>query len=135
MSSTKAHQLARKYGKKFGGNLLLEGAVDGGNILNKIASAMKSDGLLQDLEGKVVSLAGYIENPPARALKTGYGGETIQTAYVTGLAIQDKILYAITADKVYRLHGPWYPDIIKGNTILNEMWEDVKKQVLDKSNK
>lgn len=134
MSTTKAHQLARKYGKKFAGNLLLEGVVTGEGILDKITQSLKTKSLgMELLPDKVVTLQGYIEYSPAKARKEGQEGTTIQTSYVSGLAVLDKSLYAITADKVYRIHGPFYPDVIKSNPVLNEMWEGVKRQVADEA--
>lgn len=129
MSTIRAHKFARKYGKRYGGNLCLEGSVSGKEIFDH-----------EDLQGievpdNLVLLKGYVEYSPAKVKKTGAEGHNVQTSYVTGLAINDKQLYAITADAVYRIHGPWFSQVIKENPHLNSMWEDLKNRVVSKINK
>lgn len=123
-TTTKAHRFAQKYGKKYGGNLSLEGCKSGAQILNHEK--------LPDIEvpDNIVTLTGYIEFNDAKARKTGKDGAQIRTGYVTSLAIQDRQLYAVTVDSVYRLVGPWTADVITSNPFLNSLWEELKAQVL-----
>lgn len=135
MSSTKAHRFAAKYGKKFGGNLTLEGTISGRPVLDKITNAVNLGDSTAELESKLVYATGYLEYSFGKARKEGRDGITVKTAYVTGFAILDKMLYLITADSVYRITGPYYADVIKSDDILAGMWEDVKKQVLARASK
>lgn len=135
MSSTKAHRFAAKYGKKFGGNLTLEGTISGRPVLDKITNAVSLGDSTAELESKLVYATGYLEYSFGKARKEGRDGITVKTAYVTGFAILDKMLYLITADSVYRITGPYYADVIKSDDILAGMWEDVKKQVLARASK
>ncbi len=124
MSTVKMAEFARKYGKKYGGNLCLEGSTSGDELIKH------ED--LPDLKvpEKIVTLNGYIEFNEAKRRKTGKDGTQVRTGYVTGLAVHSGQLYAITVDSVYRIYGPWYPDVIKNDPFLNSLWEDVKKGVL-----
>lgn len=123
-SSTKAHRLAQKYGKKFGGNLCVEGCLAGKEIL-------KHEKLPDiDIPDRIVLLTGYIEYNVAKARKAGKDGTQIRTGYVTSFAINDGQLYAITIDSVYRLHGPWMADVITENPFLKSLWDNVKEQVI-----
>ncbi|MEI9553783.1 hypothetical protein [Enterobacter hormaechei] len=129
MSTTKMAEFARKYGKKYGGNLCLEGSKSGNQLINHEK--------LPDLQvpEKIVTLTGYIEFNEAKRRKTGKDGAQVRTGYVTGLAVNGGQLYAITVDSVYRIYGPWYPDVIKNDPFLNSLWEDVKKGVLAQASK
>lgn len=128
-TSTKAHRLAQKYGKRYGGNLCLEGCKSGAQVLNHESLP----GI--DVPDNIVTLTGYIEFNDAKARKTGKEGAQVRTGYVTSLAINDRQLYAITVDSVYRLYGPWTADVIVSNPFLNSLWEELKAQVLDQANK
>lgn len=129
MSMTRLATFARKYGKRVGGNLILEGCIAGNQILNH------ED--LDDVEvpDQIVTLSGYIEFNEAKQRKTGKEGTRIRTGYVTGLAINDGQLFAITVDSVYRLHGPWMADVITENPYLKSLWDDVKGAVLAQATK
>lgn len=135
MSSTKAHRFAAKYGKRFGGNLSLEGSLSGRPGLAKITNAVNIGDATAELEEKLVYATGYLEYSPGKARKEGREGITVKTAYVTGFAILDKMLYLITADSVYRITGPYYADVIKSDDILAGMWEDLKSKVLARASK
>lgn len=125
-------KFARKYGKKYGGNLYVEGSLSGHSLISK-GGAEGLDGI--DVSEKIVALTGYVEFNDAKARRTGKEGSQIQTGYVTGLAINDNYLFAITSDSVYRLDGPWYPEVIKGQPFLKSLWESVKAAVIDKASK
>lgn len=129
MSTTKMAEFARKYGKKYGGNLCLEGSKSGNQLINHEE--------LPDLQvpEKIVTLTGYIEFNEAKRRKTGKEGTQVRTGYVTGIAVHSGHLYAITVDSVYRIYGPWYADVITNDPFLNSLWEDVKKGVLAQASK
>lgn len=129
MSTTKMLEFARKYGKKYGGSLCLEASNSAGEVI--------SHEDLPDLKvpENIVTLTGYIEFNEAKRRKTGKEGTRVRTGYVTGLAVNSGQLYAITVDSVYRIYGPWYPDVIKNDPFLNSLWEDVKKGVIAQASK
>lgn len=129
MSITRMSAFARKYGKKYGGNLYLEGSMSGNEVLHH----EKLPGLV--VPERIVVLTGYIEYNSAKARKAGVEGRNIRTGYVTSLAVNDGQLYAITVDTVYRLYGKWMAEIITQDPFLNSLWEDVKKGVLAQASK
>ena len=129
MSTTKMAAFARKYGKKYGGNLCVEGSMSGRQLIDHEA--------FKDVEfpEKLVVLTGYIEFNEAKARKTGKEGSRVRTGYVTGFAVNSGHLYAITVDSFYRVHGPWYPDVITQDPFLKSLWDDVKAGVLAQASK
>lgn len=125
-------RFARKYGKKYGGNLYVEGSLSGHSLVSK-GGEKGLEGI--DIPEKIVALTGYVEFNDAKARRTGKEGSQIQTGYVTGLAIKDNFLFAITSDSVYRLDGPWYPEVITQQPFLKSLWESIKAVVIDRASK
>lgn len=104
-----------RFGKPFGGDLILEAAYSVGKE-EALHPQLKS---LEDILPKdIVRLVGRIDK------------ESVKTSFVVGLAAKSGYLYAITTEKVYRLTGSFYPEIIKDNPSLNAMWEDLKTRVM-----
>lgn len=126
MSINKMYQFSRKYGKKFGGVLFVEGSRSGDNLIPHEALEGKLD-----IPDNIVTLTGFVEYNEAKRRRTGKDGDRIETGYVVSFAVNDGNLYAITKDSVYRLQGPYLADIVVENPFLKSLWEDVKKSVIE----
>lgn len=128
--SSKFKRFANKYGKKYGGDLTLEGCV-------RAKDTLKHKDLPDiDVPDKIVTLTGYLRySSPALRIAKGSEGTPVRTGYVVGLAVHDGNLFAITTDHVYRLVGPWVPKVITEDPFLNSIWKDVRGKVLDKSSR
>lgn len=122
-----AWKFAKKYNKRFGGAISLEGVAKGDELFPSVPEELRPVG--------VVALKGYLEYNKRKADRTGRQGEPIRTGYVVSLAAHDGNLYAITSDAVYLVYGPFAADIIKGDEYLKSLWEDLKKTVIQKYEK
>lgn len=108
-----------QFGKKFGGDLLLEEAWAVGRKDSLIPKLEEELNLPDDIIrlGGLVSYKGSPQQPAV-------------TSYVLGLGIYEGTLFVITKGSVYRLVGEFYPDVIKGQPHLNKLWEDLKVRTM-----
>jgi len=118
----KSKAFARKYGKRYGGVLFVEGSETAEEILKsreEFASIEAPD--------KVVNLIGYIDNNRIKG--------RVSTGLVVGLALHDGHLYAITSDTVYQLDGPYLHTVITTDPFLLSLWQEVAAETVKKYRK